>query len=265
MRKMWVVIGLLFLAARGANSETIKHKSGKEMNKAGIEWVSIPGGAFKMGSNNDWSEQPVHKVTIKGFEMSKTEVTVEQYKACVDSGTCTNPDKEFDCNWGKSGREKHPINCVSWDQAVTFATWAGGRLPSESEWEYAATSCGKNWKYPWGNEKAKCDRAVMSGNGSYGCGRNSTWPVCSKTEGNTRQGLCDMAGNVWEWVQDTWHRSYEGAPQDGSAWVDPKGPGRVIRGGSWGRGAGHLRSAQRSYTPPGSGDFVGFRLTRSSR
>ncbi|HRV17242.1 MAG TPA: bifunctional serine/threonine-protein kinase/formylglycine-generating enzyme family protein [Myxococcota bacterium] len=235
-----------------------------------LEWVRIPGGSFSMGSNDgdpDDDEQPVHRVTVPTFEMSKTQVTVDQYMACVDAGACTAPDTGDYCNWGPSGRGKHPINCVDWHQAQAYAKWAGGRLPSEAEWEYAARSGGRDWKYPWGNEDATCERAVMweSGTGN-GCGRGSTWPVCSKPRGNTTHGLCDMAGNVWEWVQDWYHDSYNGAPTDGSAWESPTGSSRVVRGGSWFNFAGRVRAAYRGNGDPGIRYVnLGLRLARSVR
>lgn len=230
----------------------------------GIEWVSIPGGTFKMGSDNGHpNELPVHKVAVKGFEMSKTEVTVEQYKACMDAGECSKPDEYDYCNWGKTGREKHPINCVNWYQAAAFAEWEGGRLPSEAEWEYAARSAGKNLTYPWGNDEPTCEKAVMN------CGRgrrDSTRPVCSKTSGNTEQGLCNMAGNVSEWVQDAYRDSYVGAPQDGSALTGEYNSLRVFRGGSWRYRAEFQRSAFRDFVGPGSRyDGLGFRLARPER
>jgi len=231
-----------------------------------IEWVRIAGGTFEMGSNDfDWA-QPVHSVTVPTFEMTRTEVTVEQYKACVDAGSCSAPDDGWEsCNWGYSDRGSHPINCVDWDQAQDFANWVGGRLPSEAEWEYAARSGGRDWKYPWGDEAATCERAVMY-DGGDGCGRDSTWPVCSKPSGNTTHGLCDMAGNVWEWVQDWYHDSYDGAPTDGSAWETPTGSDRVNRGGSWYFGARFVRAAYRNGGLPGDRfGGVGFRLARSVR
>jgi len=238
-----------------------------EAGKADIQWVTLPGGSFTMGSETSHpDEKPRHKVTVRTFQMAKTEATVEQYKACVDAGACAQPDAGGYCNWGKSGRENHPINCVDWAEAQAFAKWAGGRLPTEAEWEYAARSGGKEQRYPWGDEEATCERAVMD-HGGWGCGRDSTWPACSKPRGDTRQGLCDMAGNVWEWVQDRYHDSYNGAPADGSAWESPSGSLRVGRGGSWGFNGlvvRYLSTADRDVLDPGVRlDDGGVRLARS--
>ncbi|OQC42765.1 MAG: Serine/threonine-protein kinase pkn1 [Deltaproteobacteria bacterium ADurb.Bin058] len=218
-----------------------------------------------MGSNDGYSdEKPVHGVTVATFEMTRTEVTVDQYKACVDAGSCSAPDTGIYCNWDKSDRGSHPINCVDWDQAQAFASWTGGRLPSEAEWEYAARSGGYDWKYPWGDEQATCERAVMYDGSDTGCGRDSTWPVCSKPSGNTTHGLCDMAGNVYEWVQDWYHHGYDGAPTDGSAWESPAGSYRVRRGGAWNFRAWYVHAADRRGSLPGARySSIGFRLARS--
>ena len=228
-----------------------------------VQWVRIQGGTFQMGSNDgSGDEKPVHQVTVPTFEISRNEITVKQYAMCVDAKACTVPNTGGTCNWGASGREDHPVNCVDWDQARTYSKWVGGRLPTESEWEYAARSGGRNQKYPWGDKDATCNLAVMS-DGGPGCGRNGTWPVCSKVSGNTSQGLCDMAGNVWEWVQDWYHDSYSGAPTDGSAWESPTGSLRVIRGGSWNSDAGLLRSSLRRGGSPGfRAGHLGFRVLR---
>ncbi len=216
----------------------------------GIEWVAIPGGTFMMGSDvYDW-EQPVHQVDVPAFVMTMTEVTVAQYRTCVDAGACTSPDQGgwYD-NWGAAGREDHPVNSVDWFQAVDFCTWVGGRLPSEAEWEYAARGGGQDITYPWGEDSPSCTYAVMD-DGGWGCGLDLTWVVCSKTAGNTAQGLCDMAGNVWEWVQDWYHSDYNGAPSDGSAWETPSGSSRVVRGGSFGNVADFLRASYRFDVDP---------------
>ena len=194
----------------------------EEEVSAGIEWVSL--GAF---------------------EISKTEVTVAQYRACWDAGACTKPKTGYSYNWGVSGRDNHPINGVDWKQATTFAEWAGGRLPTGDEWTYAATSGGQSWAYPWGDEPATCDRAIMS-DGGRGCGEGHTWPVCSKPAGNSRQGVCDLAGNVWEWTAEREGASY-----------------RVVRGGSWRRAWALLRTSSRvRYAPSARSVYLGFRLAR---
>ena len=240
--------------------------------KQGIAWVRLPGGTFSMGSNDgEADEKPVHRVTVSGFELAKTEVTVRQYSSCVAAGRCTKPKTGKYCNWGRSGREAHPINCVDWNQAVAFSRWVGGRLPTEAEWEYAARSGGRPWRYPWGSSPAPdCRRVVMddgrttgsAGSETDGCGRDSTWPVCAKVSGKTRQGLCDMIGNVWEWTSD-WYGKYSNGHQR-----DPKGAAggsyRVYRGCGWYDTASYCRAANRGSNSPSHRDNdLGFRPARS--
>ncbi len=222
---------------------------------AGIEWVTIPGGSFMMGSEEGSDEKPRHRVTVRTFQLAKTLVTKAQYKACVDAGNCVVPS----CNWpAATGEENLPVVCVSWPEAKKFSEWLGGRLPSESEWEYAARSSGKDWKYPWGNEAMTCERVVTGGCNS------SAEPVCSKPEGNTQQGLCDMTGNVWGWTQDWYHSLYNGAPTDGSAWETPTGSERVFRGGSWYDDEGDACAAGRGAGDPnGRLPYLGLRPARS--
>lgn len=235
-----------------------------------LEWAALPAGSFSMGSaSGDPHERPVHVVNIAAFELMKTEVTVAQYAKCVTAGVCTEPDAFHRCNWGVPGRELHPVNCVSGYQARTFAAFVGGgaRLPSEAEWEYAARSGGGPRQYPWGDEEADCARAVMVDATGHGCGAGSTWPVCSKTSGSSEQGVCDLAGNVWEWVEDSYHDSYEGAPTDGSTWIGRNPAGSVRRGGSWNVTARGLRASARlggESAEPGSWS-TGFRLATSDR
>ena len=224
-----------------------------------------------MGSNDGSSdEKPVHRVTLKSFMISQSEVTVAQYRRCVNASVCSAP--KGSCNWDKSGREDHPINCVSWFQLNEFAQWVGGRLPSEAEWEYAARSRGKNVTYPWGNQEPTCSYAVID-DGGDGCGKDRTWPVCSKTSGNTEQGLCDMAGNVDEWTLDEYESSYSGAPTNGDARCNAsdcsqktsKSAPRVLRGGCWSYGgASYLRAANRGRNDPSyRNDIGGGRVLRS--
>ncbi len=235
------------------------------VDTAGITWVTLSGGTYQMGSDSGYSaEQPVHAVTLSGFEMAKSETTVAQYAACVTAGGCTAAGTwHSTCNWGVAGKEQHPVNCVDWYQSQAFCTWAGARLCTEAEWEYAARSGGQNQTYPWGDAGATCDYAVMYGNGDYGCGTYSTWAACSKTAGNSTQGVCDLAGNVWEWVAD-WYDTYPSGAQ-----TNPTGPAsgstRVLRGGGWYLAyAGDRRASFRSDAGPyDGGGNLGLRCCRS--
>ena len=250
-----------------AQSHAIIASAGKP--RSPVEFVAVEGGTFAMGIDDGRSvvndARPVHEVALKTFELSATLVTVEQYAECVIDGACTQPGTGDGCNWGRASRRRHPINCVDWDQANQFAAFKGARLPSEAEFEYAATSGGKSGKYPWGDEDPTCDRAVMSGENGFGCGANGTMPVCSKPAGNTASGLCDMTGNVWEWMQDAYRDSYAGAPADGRAF-EAAGSNRSLRGGSFSSSEpGRLRASSRGFEGPGFRfDSIGFRLARSS-
>lgn len=219
-----------------------------------IQWVTIPGGSFLMGSEINSDEKPRHRVSVPEFQMAKSEVTQKQYKACIDAGACTPPS----CEWPPDpATESLPVLCVDWNQARAFSAWVGGRLPSEAEWEYAARSAGQERPYPWGEGQATCATAVVSG-----CGGGAA-PVCSKPAGHTRQGLCDMAGNAWEWTQDSYHESYQRAPAHAGAWESPAGPHRVRRGGSWNDRAGCARSSYRDLYDLGERTYdVGFRPAR---
>jgi formylglycine-generating enzyme required for sulfatase activity len=251
----------------------------KTAGVAGLTWVAICGGRFEMGSVTVDDEKPVHTVRVPTFEMLETEVTVAQYRACVQVQSCTEPQSGgAGANWGVADRENYPINYVTWYQAEKYCAWAGGRLPSEAEWEYAASNGSAENIYPWGDETATCDYAVMDDDThTDGCDLVRTWEVCSKTAGNTSHGLCDMAGNVREWVQDWHHGSYdcdanpgaascaEGgvAPTDGSAWEDPGGSARVVRGGNFYQSATYMRATNRADdVPSGQYDYLGFRCAR---
>jgi formylglycine-generating enzyme required for sulfatase activity len=186
-----------------------------------------------------------------GIEFTKSEVTVGQYRACFKAGRCEEPNMSHDpdCSWGYTDRETHPVNCVSFEQAAVFCEWAGGRLPTEDEW-YMEASDGGRRKYPWGDAKVSCDTAIWrESKDMAGCGRDSTWPVCSKEKGKSVSGLCDMSGNVWEWTTST-----------------AEGFDRVLRGGSWhDSDPGNLQASYRDeYYPARRYDYRGFRCVRPS-
>ena len=251
--------------------------SAAAMNRGRLQWVTIPGGSFMMGSNfGSRQETPVHHVTVKPFQLSKTEVTLGQYRACEESGNCTMLRKRRSLSRGLETEKlnaSRPVTGVDWKTARVFCTWAGGgRLPSEAEWEYAARSGGKTRSYPWGEEEASCARAVISVGGRAGCGRagigrsKRPFPVCSKTSGNTTHGLCDMVGNVAEWVEDCWHNNYQGAPSNGSAWSSGGNcRSGVLRGGSYYDGYQNLirATSRKRATARFSNTSIGFRCARS--
>lgn len=238
-----------------------------------LKMVKIPGGSFKMGSERSRATRPTHEVSLKTFYMSKTEVTIEQYRACVKARAC---DGEINVKVSYStslNRMDYPATYVSWHQARDFAHWVGGELPTEAQWEYAARSAGLDRAYPWGDERPNCTYTVMnyrsylsarSRSHKRGCGEDRVWAVCSKPKGDSAQGVCDLIGNVSEWVLDQWHPSYVGAPQDGSVWADRMpADHHVIRGGSW-DDANDLQAYRRHRRRPNQQiDFIGFRVVIS--
>jgi formylglycine-generating enzyme required for sulfatase activity len=211
-----------------------------------LVWIPISGGSFQMGSSDSYGGDdttPIHTVTVPSFEITKSEITVAAYDACINAGGCQDPipsNASSMCSWASGEPQQYPslpIDCVTWQDAHQFCTWVGARLPSEAEWEYAARSEGQATTYPWGDAAPTCNLAV---NEVAGCAFSPLPdPVCSHPAGNTAQGLCDMAGNVWEWVEDAWSTSgYAGAPTDGSAQesgapAGPLGQPRVERGGGF--------------------------------
>jgi formylglycine-generating enzyme required for sulfatase activity len=207
----------------------------------------IEGGTFV----NDHA--PMAERDVATYWLDTTEVTVADYAACVTAGGpgCTTPDTETYCNWGVSGRENHPINCVDWFQATAYCTWAGKRLPDEWEWEWAARGRDAGRTYPWGDEEPTCARAVMDDPEAVsGCGAESTAPVGSKPAGASRDGVLDLAGNVWEWT---------------SSWYDRDQLERVLRGGSWfAANTNLLRAGDRgAYGPSERIISNGFRCART--
>ena len=242
------------------------------------EMVVIPAGNFMMGSPKSESgrysdEGPQRNVKVGQFALGRTEVTFDEWQACVDGGGCQSNPSPSDAGWGRDSR---PVINVSWNDAQEYVSWLNGkisaevyRLPSESEWEYSARA-GTTTAFPWGLT-ASHDHANYGTDeccGGLASGRDqwvNTAPVGSFPA--NRFGLADTHGNVWEWADDCWHGNYTGAPLSSVSWQSASSGAcsqRVLRGGSWGNVPRNLRSALRDWLAPDDrNDFIGFRLART--
>jgi formylglycine-generating enzyme required for sulfatase activity len=227
----------------------------------GYVLVRIPGGAFMMGSAESGEgrygyESPLREVRVADFYMGRYPVTNEQYGRFLAENRGVK-EPEYWAN-RQLNQPRQPVVGVSWDEARRYAEWAGLRLPSEAEWEYACRA-GTSTRFYIGDTDDDLSRA-----GWYKANSGSQLHPVGEKEPN-RFGLYDMHGNVWEWLEDDWHESYKGAPADGTPWIDnPRGSDRVIRGGSWNYVAAGCRSADGYGIPPVFRSHgVGFRLSRS--
>jgi formylglycine-generating enzyme required for sulfatase activity len=238
----------------------------QECSKCPVMMV-VPAGSFMMGSpagepDRFSNEDPQHKVTIASqFAVGRYELRFDEWDACIADGGC-NGYKPPDQGWG---REDRPAINVSWVDAHAYVSWLAKktgkpyRLLTEAEYEYA-TRAGTQTAYPWGDAIRK-DNANCAGCGSQWNGKE-TAPVGSFAANGF--GLYDMVGNVWEWTQDCYHGSYNGAPTDGSAWTSGDCYLRVLRGGSWRNTPRGLRSALRDWLASDSRlDLHGFRVGRT--
>jgi formylglycine-generating enzyme required for sulfatase activity len=240
-----------------------------------LEIVGIPGGIFLMGSpktekGHRENESPQHQVTVKPFCMGKYPVTQAQWQTVA-----ALPPINRELKPNPSGFEgvDRPVEGVSWYDATEFCarlsqyTGRPYRLPSEAEWEYACRA-GTTTPFHFG-ETITPELANYNGNYTYGQGikgeyRQQTTPVGSFGIANDF-GLYDMHGNVWEWCADSWHNNYEGAPEDGSAWLDNNDSDNnywLLRGGSWSLSPVNCRCAVRLLCNPGDwrDDGIGFRV-----
>jgi formylglycine-generating enzyme required for sulfatase activity/class 3 adenylate cyclase len=203
------------------------------------EMISLPGGTFAMGSNDDPSEKPIHHVTIKPFAMSKFPITVREWNACVAAGACS---------YSATGNDDAPVTNMSWNDAQQFVAWLSRttqkpfRLPSEAEWEYAARA-GKTTKFWWG------DQFQVGMANCRGCSEpyDSAQPLRVGSFKANPFGLHDMGGGVNQWVADCWHKNYQGAPLNNSPWIDSGCSSRVIRSGSWRNDSSYVRPANRDH------------------
>jgi sulfatase modifying factor 1 len=241
-----------------------------QVGKDNKRMIRIPAGWFWMGSREgegDEDERPQHQVYLDAFYIAETPVTNAEYKKFVDATGHRVPFEDWDSakpyNWDRlrrtfpAGKENHPVVLVSWDDANTYARWAGKRLPTEAEWEKAARGTDR-LTYPWGNtfDQSRCN--------TWESGIQGTTPVGQFRNGASPYGVLDMVGNVWEWCAD-WYDSnyYKHSPNH-----NPRGPNtgysRSLRGGSWSYHQVYARCAARFGGSPGYRlNLLGFRVAES--
>ncbi|MDD2701383.1 MAG: formylglycine-generating enzyme family protein [Sideroxydans sp.] len=261
------------------------------------EMVMVPAGSFNMGSpssetGRDDNEGPVHSVNVKAFLLGKTHITRSQFAAFVNA---TNYDAGDKCwvyegkwkektgyNWknpGYSQQDDHPVACINWNDAKAYAEWLSRktgkqyRLPTEAEWEYAARAGTTTARY-WGdNPDQACSYANVGDQTQKSQVSGVTWDVHNCNDGYAYTapvgsfkpnafGLNDMQGNLWQWVQDSYHDNYNGAPGDGTEWQGD-GAKRALRGSSWGGRPRGARVANRDGGSASRGNNIGFRLART--
>ena len=206
------------------------------------EMVVLSAGSFTMGSSSgDRTEKPAHKVSIaRPFAMGKYEVTLAQWNECLKAGACSHSPKKA----GPS--ENSPVRDVSWSDTQEYVQWLSRitgqkyRLPTEAEWEYAARA-GTQTRFWWGDAVGEAHADCKGCGGSW----DHDTPADVDSLPANPFGLHGMNGGVWEWVSDCWHKSYSGAPTDGSAWDSSDCRQYVIRGGSWRNDPSYVHSASR--------------------
>ena len=239
-------------------------------NSIDVKWVYVNGGTFQMGRNNgNNNEKPVHTVTLNSFKISKYEITTGQYSKFLNSIGCNSDGKYNDLRYGnvyyfyrKSGKKDYPVTYVTWYGAQAYAKWAGGRLPTEAEWEFAARGGNKSKGYKFSGGDT-IDNVAWYWDNSDSAGSlnldyfHGIFPVGEKAPNEL--GIYDMSGNVREWCNDWWGR-YNNEPQS-----NPQGPSsgseRVLRGGDWHSNSGSCRIDFRDRSKPlESGNQYGFRI-----
>ncbi|MEX1229767.1 MAG: formylglycine-generating enzyme family protein [Planctomycetaceae bacterium] len=295
------VLVIIFSAGTLANAEEQSEPATRKNAADGAVMAVIPAGEFQMGSRaeeidddfkvigypEDWKkhaqdELPAHRQTVESFLMYQDEVTNEQYKKFCDAAGHPTPEywKEGEFPEGKGN---HPVVQVSWHDAQAYCGWAGTRLPTEAEWEFAARGGSENdqpsRKYPWGDE---WDR-TLANSASYHAKVNindaTLWKNWYEGEDQARYplttpvghfeksispfGLHDMAGNAWEWCADAYAPYEDRAKQNDEKKADSDDAARVTKGGSWANVPFHLRTADRNSVAPDTRNlYIGFRCAK---
>lgn len=225
--------------------------------KDGTTLIQIPGGEFIMGSDEFAAERPPHRVRVSPFWVGRTEVSNAQFRQFLKETNGT--PSEYDSK-ALYDHPDQPVVGVIWEEAAAYCRWAGGRLPREAEWEFAARGSDGR-RYPWGDEEPDKGRAI------YGriFGKGGKPEAVGATPGDVSPfGILDMAGNVMEWCSD-WYGPYP--PDSDSPLIDPIGPAvgtkRIMRGGCWNFQATSVRTTGRWPTVPflrSGAEHNGFRL-----
>jgi len=241
-----------------------------------LAWVSVPAGEFEMGADDAQAaadEKPKHKVSLDAFLIGKYEVTNAQYHTFVKATGHRSPENCCDPKYNLwkgdltlAAVEELPVINVSWDDAVAFCKWNGARLPTEAEWEMAARGTDGRI-YPWGNDPPSGNRA------NYSFDPVSVWDgpasLAKKDQyefGQSPYGAFEMAGNVWEWVQDWYDENYYKSSPEKNPTGPEKGEGRVIRGASWRNTAEMLRAANRNkHVPTERRVYIGIRCAKDAK
>ena len=267
-KQCFLIFVMLLSACSAKNNQIEQSNTAKTTIREidGMQMILIPGATFQLSQKGKWGKG-THQVTLDRYWIDQTEITNKHYRQCVEAGVCAPPTS---CSWGEPtyndpAYTDHPVICVTWQMANAYCQWAGGRLPSEAEWDFAARGSQRS-NYAWGDifDAARCnycdvncpnsDKRDQSADDGFAL----TAPTGSFPDGASWCGVLDMNGNVWEWVYD-WY-----APYASGALENPTGPNsgdeRVIRGGSWYDTAEFLRADHRHpYDPNDYNHLIGFR------
>ena len=231
-----------------------------------MQMVYVPEGNFTMGGYFYAEERPSHGEYLDAFWIDKTEVTNSMYAKCVSAGSCQPPVHSSSAThanyYGNPLYDNYPAIYVNWSDASSYCTWAGARLPSEAEWEKAARGTDDR-TYPWdpGPWNTGPNGTLLNFNSSVG----DTTAVGSYPTGASPYGALDMAGNVWEWVNDWFDANYYASSPSNNPQGPSSGTYRVLRGGAWFSYGQHINVNFRYYHDPSFSDFgTGFRCARQS-